>query len=78
VLSLAHGFTPVWACIDAGNLAELPLLGGIEALIIAADHDASGIKASRLCAQRWADAGREVRIVMPPAAGQDLNDVVSA
>jgi phage/plasmid primase-like uncharacterized protein len=74
-LSLAHGFTPVWACIDAGNLKGLPVLGGVESLVIAADHDATGIAAARACALRWAGAGREVAITMPPTAKTDLNDV---
>jgi phage/plasmid primase-like uncharacterized protein len=74
-LSLAHAFTPVWACIDAGNLAAFPVLPGIECLTIAADHDDAGIKAANTCAQRWADAGREVRIVMAPTPRMDINDI---
>jgi putative DNA primase/helicase len=74
-LSLAHAFTPVWALIDAGNLAALPVLDGIEALTIAADHDEAGGRASDACAERWADAGIEVFIVMPDAEKTDLNDL---
>ncbi|MCZ8165770.1 PriCT-2 domain-containing protein [Silanimonas sp.] len=74
-LSLAHAHMPVWACIDAGNLAAFPVLHGIESLLIAADHDPAGLRAADSCAQRWARAGREVRIVRAPAAGQDMNDV---
>jgi len=77
-LSLAHGFTPVWACIDAGNLAAFPVLEGIESLVIAADHDEAGISAANACATRWTDAGREVRIVMPDQAKTDLNDLARA
>jgi hypothetical protein len=75
-LSLAWGFKPVWACVDAGNLAALPVLEGVEALTIAGDHDPAGIKAARECAQRWRAAGRDVRIVMPGAPGRDINDEV--
>lgn len=74
-LSLAHGFTPVWATIDAGNMAAFPVLEGIECLTIAADHDEAGLRAAETCAQRWHAAGREVRLVMAPNAGADLNDV---
>ena len=74
-LSLAHAFTPVWACLDAGNLAALPVLAGIEALTIAADNDENGIgiAAAKTCAARWAAQGSEVRIVMTEDKG-DMND----
>jgi hypothetical protein len=79
-LSLAHAFAPVWAAIDAGNLASLPVLGGVESLLIAADNDESGTgqRAANALAQRWADAGREAAIVLPPALGMDLNDLAVA
>lgn len=72
-LSLAHAFRPVWACIDAGNLAALPVLDGIESLTIAADADDAGRAAATACAERWASADREV-FIAEPASG-DLNDV---
>ena len=59
---------PVWACGAAGTLPKFPLLGGIEALTIAADADAAGQRAADELAKRWREAGREVRIV-PPEAG---------
>jgi putative DNA primase/helicase len=74
-LSIAHAFKPAWSCLDAGNLAAFPVLAGIESLTIAADHDEAGIRAAEECAARWHAAGREVRIVLPPAPGADLNDV---
>lgn len=76
-LALAHAHTPVWACMDAGHLADLPVLGGIEALTIAADHDEAGIRAARACADRWAVAGIEVSIVMSAHAGHDIADEVT-
>lgn len=77
-LSLAHAFTPVWACVDAGNLAQLPVLDGVEALLIAADHDEAGISAAEACARRWAGHGREAGIVMPDERKTDLNDLARA
>lgn len=77
-LSLAHGFRPVWACVDAGNLAGFPTLPGIEALVVAVDHDDAGLRAAEQCALRWRHAGREVRKVIPPKRGQDLNDLARA
>ena len=76
-LSAAFGFGRAWACLDAGNLAGLPALDGIEALTIVADHDAAGLKAAAACAERWLVAGREVRIWRAPDLGDDLNDYAS-
>lgn len=74
-LSLAHGFTPVWACIDAGHLAKFPVLNGIEDLIIAADNDDAGRKAADECARRWSPHAA-VRVISADADGCDLNDEV--
>lgn len=74
-LSLAHGFKPVWACIDAGNLAQFPVLDGIDYLVIGADHDEAGIKAAERCMARWKAAGREAAVVMPREPKYDLNDL---
>ena len=69
-LSLAHGFEPVWAAIDANHLAKFPVIRSVEALLIARDNDPAGIKAAKQCAVRWVAAGREVRIT-----NQDKNDI---
>jgi hypothetical protein len=74
----------VWATIDAGNLAAFPVLPGVEALTIVADHDRpnprtgrrAGTEAAEACARRWAEAGAEVRIWLAPDEGADLNDYV--
>ena len=77
-LAAAHLFTPVWAAIDASNLAQFPVLHGVEALTIFADHDNVGLNAARTCARRWADAGREANLVIPNQTGKDVADVVTA
>lgn len=77
-LTLGHVFQPVWAALDAGNLAALPVLSGIESLLIGADHDDAGKDAARTCAALWAALGREVRIAMPPTPKTDLNDLLRA
>ncbi len=74
-LAAAHVFTPIWATVDAGNMTGFPVLAGIEALTIFADHDEAGIKAARECAARWRDAGREVRVLRARTAGADLADL---
>lgn len=77
-LSLAHGFKPVWACIDAGNVKTFPVLSGIESLVIAADHDDAGLRAAHACATRWDEAGLEVTVVAPPNPKSDVNDLARA
>lgn len=74
-LSLAHAGLPVWAAIDAGNLAELPVLDGIEELSVAVDRDTAGERAADALAHRYVTAGRRVRLVKPKAG--DLNDVAN-
>ncbi len=73
-LTVAEVFTPVWSAIDAGNLAALPVLAGIESLLIVADHDDAGLRAAEQCAERWYRAGCKVRIAKSPIPGEDLND----
>jgi putative DNA primase/helicase len=77
-LTLAQVMRPVWAAIDAGNLAGFPVLPGVQALTIATDHDEAGIAGAKGCAERWTAAGREVRLIIPPRPGQDLNDIGGA
>jgi putative DNA primase/helicase len=85
-LTAAAGFGLAWACIDAGNLAALPVLPAIDSLTIIADHDAlnrqtgvrAGSAAANQCGQRWLAAGAEVRVWVAPAEGTDLNDLARA
>ena len=73
-LSLAHGFNPVWATIDAGHLKAFPVLDGIEALTVCVDDDEAGRSAANSCAERWYAAGRAVLLVTH--SGGDINDLV--
>lgn len=77
-LSLAHVFTPVWSVIDAGNLRALPLLRGVESLVIGADHDEAGLQAAGECAKRWDEGGADVTIVRHQKAKADINDMEAA
>jgi hypothetical protein len=61
------GLRPIWARGGAANLANFPLLPGIEALTVAADWDGPGMRAARAVAHRWRLAGRQASIVAPPA-----------
>ena len=77
-LCAAHAYMPMWSCVDADNLASVSPLPGIEALAIYADHDPKGLCAARALGQRWADAGREVDIIIPTRAGADIANVVAS
>jgi hypothetical protein len=72
---LADGVAPVWACLSAGTLMAFPLLGGIGALTVFADNDVPGAQAAEACAQRWRQAGRQVRVVAPPRQHKDFGAI---
>ena len=57
----------VWAAVNAGNMAELPVVAGIETLVVYADKDAGGAgqRAAQELAARWTRAGREAYIALP-------------
>lgn len=77
-LAAAHAHVPIWSAIDAGNLSAFPVLDGIEALTVFADHDDAGRRAAEAVCQRWADGGREAFIVLPATPGADVADLVRA
>ena len=72
----ARAFTPIWATVDAGNMAAFPVLSGIDCLAVYADHDQAGMRAAIQCAQRWNKAGREVAVYRSPVAGEDVADIL--
>lgn len=78
--ALAVPFRPVWACLSAGQLAQFPVLSGIEALTIFADNDASGTgqRDGFACAERWHAAGKEVEMRMLAEVGKDYADLMEA
>jgi putative DNA primase/helicase len=68
---MLSGWRPVWAATSAGGIDRFPVLTGIESLTVFADSDATGLKAARVCVERWISAGREARISHP----KELADV---
>jgi phage/plasmid primase-like uncharacterized protein len=76
-LAAAKLHTPIWAAIDAGNLGALPVVQGIETIVIFADHDPVGIAAAQSLATRWRTAGRLAQAWMPTMEKADANDVLS-
>ena len=77
-LSGAHAFAPIWATVDAGNMADFPVLPEVRALTVFADHDRVGLDAAAAVARRWQSAGRTVRLIVPPVERTDFNDLVAA
>jgi putative DNA primase/helicase len=61
----------VWAALNAPNMAELPVVAGIETLVIYGDANDAGRRAKDRLAQRWLDAGREVLSGEPPCGDWD-------
>jgi Toprim domain len=64
----------VWCALNAGNLGDLPVVPGIETLVIYADRGRAGEHAADKLARRWLDADREVVVVTAPV--DDWNPVV--
>jgi DNA primase len=62
--------------LSAGALERLPIIPGVERLILLVDHDRAGINAAASCANRWQRAGRTVVRLTPKLAGSDFNDLV--
>jgi Toprim domain/CHC2 zinc finger len=73
-----HGapLQPAWAMLCGGALERLPVLPGVERLIILVDHDLAGKNAARICADRWTRAGRTVVRLTPKRVDADFNDLV--
>ena len=74
--ALAAPFRPIWACLSAATMTAFPILSGVEALTIFADHDAAGIRAANDAGKRWHQAGRVVHLVMPSQTGADMADMM--
>lgn len=69
---------PAWATGCAGNMKRLPVIDGVEHLILLVDNDASGTgqQAAEECTQRWNAAGRKVTRLIPKKSQTDFNDLV--
>jgi hypothetical protein len=68
---------PAWAAGCADNMANFPVLAGIETLTLLVDNDGPGQAAAANCACRWVDAGREVIRLTPRELGADFNDIIA-
>jgi putative DNA primase/helicase len=69
---------PAWAAMDAGNLARLPVLAGIDHLHVGVDRDPSGTgqRAAIEIMTRWRAAGIDCTAWVPSEIGLDMADIV--
>jgi putative DNA primase/helicase len=65
---------------SAGAIENLPVLTGVERLVLLAEHDEGGasLRATDRCGSRWLRAGRRVARVWPAEGSNDLNDELIA
>ena len=70
---------PAWSAVSSGGLRRLPIIPGVERLIILVDHDGNGEgqAAAVTCMERWTRAGRWVVRLTPKRAGADFNDLLT-
>ena len=73
--AMSRGLRPIWSTGSTACMVKFPLIGGVEALTIIADNDASGAgqRAATEAAARWIEAGRGARVYQREIEG-DLND----
>ena len=71
----SFAFSPIWSCVDAGQLARFPILAGVESLTIFADFDNAGYKAAKTTYFRYSHAGINVTLLRSANVGEDINDM---
>jgi putative DNA primase/helicase len=67
---------PVWAALSASGIESVVVPPMVQELIIAADNDPRGLEAAHRAAWRWHACGKTVRLIHPPTAKRDFNDVL--
>lgn len=73
--ALASG-VPAWASLAASRMKRLFVPDGVQRRLLIADHDGTGLQAMLARAAEWQSQGKEVRIILPVRAGEDMNDVI--
>jgi putative DNA primase/helicase len=71
---------PTWSTVSAPLMPSLVVPQNVDEIIIFADNDqnATGQKAAKKLAKRLLDEGKRVKLLIPPVAGTDWLDVVTA
>jgi hypothetical protein len=70
--------TPAWAALSSKQLKMLPVIPGVEKLILLIDNDSNqeGQQAAAHAAAYWRSRGRTVVPLMPGTPDTDFNDLV--
>lgn len=73
---IAERKEPVWATLGAGNMAKLSPDSNYPQINLWADNNLAGRRAARDFAVHWTADDHVVRIMWPPEAFEDWNDVL--
>jgi hypothetical protein len=77
--ALQMGFAPVWALGGTSNIYSLPVIHGIDELVLLGERDdGASERACRVCLRRWQMAGVSASIRLPKKGFGDLNDQLRA
>jgi hypothetical protein len=70
--------TPAWATLSSYMLSTLPIIPGVEELIIVGDNDLNNEGQNAVCSTltRWRDLHLKAIPLIPKAKGADANDVL--
>jgi putative DNA primase/helicase len=68
----------IWAALSAGGIERLVLPVQAKDIVIACDHDVSGVdeRSARIAAGSWLGEGRRVQLVIPDRIGADANELL--
>jgi hypothetical protein len=69
---------PVWASLGAERFDKLAIPPHVTCLVLLADNDAAGRRAAARARGKFANQGREVVALWPPATMGDWNDTLRA
>ena len=69
---------PVWATLGASRLKSVRLPDVCRSVVIFADNGEAGLRLAREACAHYRDAGRGARLIAPPRAFGDFNDMVRA
>ena len=71
------GWSPVWAMGSTGNIAKLPVIDGIDELIILGERDnGASERVTKTAIRRWILAGRRAECILPNEGFKDFNDQI--
>jgi CHC2-type zinc finger protein/Toprim domain-containing protein len=69
---------PAWSAGNEDNLANFPVIDGINMLTVLVDHDANNVgqEAAARCIRRWRQASHEAFGLIPKQVDSDFNDLI--